>query len=155
MMFENFPKVSYEGLKKRIADTQKEMIKEVKEMVKEVGEENYKQYFETKSFKKKMNKVKKAEYLLKNYSSFEKWDSEHLVNFFRNQDNYDSWNDFYVFDTLDMEIVENELEKMYVEIEGSSWSSDYDCTGRAFFRPCYFYKCGNRIYVTQSGGLDV
>ena len=145
-----YQKLNYNGLEKRIKETQMKMIEEVK-----TYGENYEDYYETKEFKKKIQKMKKAIYLKEKYSSFQIYDSEHLLNFNRKQDDYDSWYDLYIFNTNDMDIVVKELEEMYVEIDGSSWTSDYDCTGRAFFRPCRIFQMENRIFVTQSGGLDV
>jgi hypothetical protein len=145
-----YQKLNYKGLEKRIKETQIKMIDEVK-----TYGENYEEYYQTKEFKKKLQKIKKAIYLKEKYHTFEQFDSEHLVNFYRQQEDFDSWYDLYIFNTTDLEIVKNELEEMYVEVDGSSWTSDYDCTGRAFFRACNFYQLENRTFVTQSGGLDV
>ena len=152
----NFPKLSYKGLEKRIKNNQTEMLKEVKEYAKKFGEENFEGYYETKEFKKKIRKIHKAIYLKDRYSCFEKFDTKHLLNHFRNQPSYDTWYDMYIFDTDDLEKVKKDLEEMYVEIDGSEpFYSEYDCTGRTMWSSCKFYQFKNRTFVCQSGSLDV
>jgi hypothetical protein len=146
----NFIIPNYKGLEIRIKEAQKNILSMVK-----LNRADLDKYENSKHYRKNINKIQKAVYLKENYRTFEQFDSENLVNYFRNQEDFDSWIDVYFFKKTDMEIIEKELEEMYVEIDGSSWSSPYDCTGRAFFRQCNFYELSDRIVVTQSGGLDV
>jgi hypothetical protein len=149
-MIYNIPTLSYEGLEKRIKDTQKKMMDSVSSF------EEIEAYKQTKEYKKGMKKILKSIYLKERYSLFEKFGTEHLINHIRNQRDYDSWEDCFIFNTTDLEIVKKELEEMYVEIEGSEpFFSAYDCTGRTMYNPCNFYQFENRTFVCQSGSLDV
>jgi hypothetical protein len=149
-MITNFVIPNYNGLEKRIKQAQKNMIKMIGSFT------DVEEYKKTIHFKKNMKKMHKAIYLKEKYGSFERYTSENLINHFRKHYDYDSWVDIYVFKKVDLEIIKNELEEeLYVEIDGSSWSSPYDCTGRAFYRNCKFIELSDRFVVTQSGGLDV
>lgn len=150
MINQFIPKLNLEGIEKRYNNLQEKLINSLEKGI------TIEEYRMTKEFEKNSKKSKKTVYqLLSVKGEHINHGTEHLINSFRNYIDDDSWKDCYIFNTNDMEIVEKELEEMYVEINGSTWSSSYDCTGMAFYRGCNFYKSENRIYVIQSGGLDV
>lgn len=83
-----------------------------------------------------------------------------LINYWRqywSKSELDGWYDIYLFDSGSIEDVKETLELMDFPVDGVDIHSDYDCTGRVFYRSCSFtlHEIANRVLVTQSGGYDV
>jgi hypothetical protein len=152
-MLQTYPIINYNGLEKRKKSSWMAMVKNIE---KGMDIEEYKQ---TSFFQKQFKRLKKAEYILSNVYNFEfktnRPKPKYLMNHFKVERDYDYWKNVYVFNTTDMENVLNDLDRMDIEIEGSTWTSPYDCTGRTLFRPCDFISLTDRIIVIQVGMLDV
>jgi hypothetical protein len=152
-MLQTYPLINYEGLTKRKKSTFNKFVSNIKDEMTSEDVRNSKWY------KKLIHKMRKTEYIERNYRNFEfkeKIKPKHLHNHFVVEyfdDFY--WKNVFIFNTTDMEKVLIDLNIMDIEIEGSNWSSPYDCTGRMFFQACDFITLSDRIIVMQSGALDV
>jgi hypothetical protein len=154
-MLPMYPMVSYEGLAKRKKSTFNKFVSNIKDGM---TSEDVKK---SKFYKKLTHKMRKTEYIERNYRNFEfkekeKYKPKYLYNHFIVEEyNGDYWTSVYVFNTIDMEKVLIDLNIMDIEIRGSNWISPYDCTGQAFYQACDFITLSDRIIVKQSGALDV
>jgi hypothetical protein len=152
-MLKTYPTISYNGLEKRKKSAWMMIISNLNE------EMDIEEFKKSSVFEKENKKLKKAEYILNNIYTFEfktnRPKPKYLINHFRVEKDYDYWKSVYVFNTTNKENVLNDLDKMDIEIEGSTWTSPYDCTGRTIFRPCNFITLSDRIIVIQVGMLDV
>ena len=90
-------------------------------------------------------------------SRVEQLNIPHLINHWRviTSNNYDSWQDVYVFDSVAKENVKHVMECAGIEVDGSTWTSAYDCTGRSFYYSAEFYVTKNRVFVVHRGAIDV
>jgi hypothetical protein len=152
-MLKTYPTISYTGLEKRKKTSWITIVKNIKEGM------NIEEFKQTSFFQKQFKKLKKAEYILDNVYNFEFKTNQpkpkYLINHFAVEKDYDYWKNVYVFNTTDMDNVLNDLDKMDIEIKGSTWTSPYDCTGRTLFQACDFIPLTDRIIVIQVGMLDV
>lgn len=67
----------------------------------------------------------------------------------------ESFKCWWIFKGNDVEEVKATLYRHGVPIEGHEIHSIYDCTGQRFYNPADFKVLKDRVFVTQSGGLDV
>ena len=155
-MLQTYPLINYNGLEKRKKSAFKMAMSFVK---KNMTMEQLQEMEAKKVFQKQLKKIKKAEYIEKNYQDFEfksyRYKPKYLLNHFTVEKDYDYWKNVYIFNTTDMDKVLTDLDIMDIETHGSTWSSPYDCTGRTFFQPCVFHLLSDRIVVIQTGALDV
>jgi hypothetical protein len=152
-MLQTYPQINYEGLRKRRDFILNKLVDSMKK------ETTIEEFRETKIYKKLFKKMRKTQYIEEKYQYFQFKERgrnfKYLTNHFYKEYGYDYWKNVFVFNTTDMNKVLKELEMLGINIDGSSWSSPYDCTGRAFYNPCKFITLSDRIIVLQSGALDV
>jgi len=153
-MLQTYPRINYEGLQKRIDAVMDKLI-----VVAQKNSNSLEEFKKTKTYRKLFKKIRKAQYIKKNYFNFQfkenKREFKYLINHFYVEYDYDYWKNVFVFNTTNIDLVRYELERLDIELNGSNWTSEYDCTGKSFYQPCKYYRLSDRIIVTQSGALDV
>lgn len=77
-----------------------------------------------------------------------------LINCGQKSD-FEYFKNWWLFKGNDVEEVKLAMYREGIPIYGHSINSIYDCTGQRFYYEADFKVFEDRIFVTQSGGLDV